>query len=157
MSIQNYMTQEGYDRLKAELEHLKTVGRREVARAIAEAREKGDLSENAEYHAAKDAQGMLEMKINDFEKKLMNVRIIDENDIDTSQVVMLTYVRIRNHKVNREVTYKIVSEAEADIKSNQISVTSPIGSGLLGKKVGEKAVISTPGGEMILEILEITA
>lgn len=151
------MTQEGYDRLKAELEHLKTVGRREVARAIAEAREKGDLSENAEYHAAKDAQGMLEMKINDFEKKLMNVRIIDENDIDTSQVVMLTYVRIRNHKVNREVTYKIVSEAEADIKSNQISVTSPIGSGLLGKKVGEKAVISTPGGEMILEILEITA
>ena len=157
MSIQNYMTQEGYDRLKTELELLKTAGRREVAKAIAEAREKGDLAENAEYHAAKDSQGMLELKINDLEKKLMNVRIIDEHDIDTSQVVMLTYVRIRNHKNNKEVTYKIVSEAEADIKTNQISVTSPIGNGLLGKKVGEKAIIITPGGEMVLEILEITA
>ncbi len=157
MSIQNYMSQEGYDRVKAELELLKTTGRHEVAKAIAEAREKGDLSENAEYHAAKDAQGMLELKINDYEKKLMNVRIIDESDIDTSQVVMLTYVRILNHKSNKEVTYKIVSEAEADIKTNQISVISPIGNGLLGKKVGEKAIIITPGGEMILEILEITA
>lgn len=155
--MQNYMTQEGYEKLKSELEQLKTVGRREVARAIAEAREKGDLSENAEYHAAKDAQGMLELKINDMEKKLMNVRIIDENDIDTSQVVMLTYVRIHNHKINKEVTYKIVSEAEANIKSNLISVNSPIGNGLLGKKVGEKAIIITPAGEMILEILEITA
>jgi transcription elongation factor GreA len=151
------MTQEGYDRLKAELEFLKSAGRSEASRAIAEAREKGDLSENAEYHAAKDAQGMLELKINELEKKLMNVRIIDENDIDTSQVVMLANVRIKNHKINKEVTYKIVSEAEADIKVNRISVTSPIGHGLLGKKVGEKAIIVTPGGEMILEILEITA
>ncbi len=157
MSMQNYMTQEGYDKCKAELEHLKTDGRQEVAKAIAEAREKGDLSENAEYHAAKDAQGMLELKINELEKKLMNVRIIDENDIDTSQVVMLTNVRLKNHKMNKEVTYKIVSEAEADIKSNRISVSSPIGSGLLGKKVGEKATIHTPGGDMILEVLEITA
>lgn len=157
MTIQNYMSQEGYNKCKAELEQLKSVGRPEVSRAIAEAREKGDLSENAEYHAAKDAQGMLELKINDMEKKLMNVRIIDEHDIDTSKVVMLTNVRIKNHKINKEVTYKIVSEAEADIKTNRISVTSPIGHGLLGKKVGEKATIITPGGEMILEILEITA
>ena len=157
MSIQNYMTQEGYDKYKAELEHLKTVGRQEVAKAIAEAREKGDLSENAEYHAAKDAQGMLELKINEMEKKFMNARIIDEHDIDTSQVVMLTNVRIKNHKINKEVTYKIVSEAEADLKANRISVTSPIGKGLLGKKVGEKTSIETPGGEMILEILEITS
>ncbi|HRG68417.1 MAG: transcription elongation factor GreA [Saprospiraceae bacterium] len=157
MSNLNYMTQEGYDRLKHDLEQLKTNGRQEVAKAIAEAREKGDLSENAEYHAAKDAQGMLEMKINDLEKKLMNVRIIDESDIDTSHVVMLANVRIRNHKVNKEMTYKIVSEAEADIKVNRISVSSPIGQGLLGKKVGDKAKILTPAGEMILEILEITA
>ena len=151
------MTQEGYDKLKAELDHLKTTGRQEVARAIAEAREKGDLSENAEYHAAKDAQGMLELKINEFEKKLMNVRIIDENDIDTSKVVMLTNVKILNHKINKQMTFKIVSEAEADLKLNRISVTSPIGQGLLGRKVGDKAVIRTPGGEMIFEILEITA
>jgi transcription elongation factor GreA len=153
----NYMTQEGYDRLKNELEVLKSAGRSEAAKAIAEAREKGDLSENAEYHAAKDAQGMLEMKINELEKKISNVRIIDENDIDTSKVVVLANVRIKNHKTNKEVTYKIVSEAESDIKTNRISVTSPIGHGLLGKKVGEKAVITTPGGEMILEIIEITA
>lgn len=151
------MTQEGYDRLKLELDTMKTTGRQEVAKAISEAREKGDLSENAEYHAAKDAQGMLEMKINELDKKLMNVRFIDEHDIDTSQVVMLANVRIKNHKINKEMTYKIVSEAEADIKTNRISVTSPIGHGLLGKKVGEKAAIQTPAGEMILEILEITA
>lgn len=157
MSNLNYMTQEGYDRLKGELEHLKTTGRQDVARAIAEAREKGDLSENAEYHAAKDAQGMLELKINELEMKLMNVRILDSKDIDTSTVVMLANVRIHNHRVNKEMTYMIVSEAEADIKINRISVTSPIGQGLLGKKVGEKATIRTPGGEMILEILEITA
>lgn len=155
MNTLNYMSQEGYDKVQAELDQLKSVGRQDAAKAIAEAREKGDLSENAEYHAAKDAQGMLELKINELEKKLMNVRIIDENDIDTSSVVMLTKVRIKNHKVNKEMTFKIVSEAEADIKANKISVNSPIGQGLIGKKVGEKAVIATPGGEMILEILEI--
>ncbi len=157
MTGQNYMTQEGYDKLKHELDHLKSTGRQEAARAIAEAREKGDLSENAEYHAAKDAQGMLEMKINELEKKLLNVRIIDKDDIDTSSVVMLTNVRIKNHKTNKEMTFKIVSEAEADIKTGKISVTSPIGQGLLGKKVGDKANVSTPAGEMVLEILEITA
>jgi len=157
MSGLNYMTQEGYDKLKHELDQLKTNGRLEAARAIAEAREKGDLSENAEYHAAKDAQGMLEMKINELEKKLANVRIIDTGDIDTSSVVMLTNVRIKNHKVNKEMTFKIVSEAEADIKTGKISVTSPIGQGLLGKKVGDKATVNTPAGDMVLEILEITA
>ncbi len=157
MTVQNYMTQEGYNKIRSELEELKTNGRKEAARAIAEAREKGDLSENAEYHAAKDAQGMLEMKINELEKKLANVRIIDQQEIDTSKVVMLANVRIHNHKNGKELTYKLVSEAEADLKANKISVGSPLGQGLLGKKVGDKAVIKTPAGEMILEILEITA
>ena len=150
------MTQEGYDKIKHELDQLKSTGRQEVAKAIAEAREKGDLSENAEYHAAKDAQGMLEMKINELDKKMMNVRIIDENLIDTSIVSILTNVRIKNHKINKELIYKIVSEAEADIKSNKISLNSPIGSGLLGKVVGDKVSIKTPAGEMILEVMEIT-
>ncbi|MCI1265757.1 MAG: transcription elongation factor GreA [Saprospiraceae bacterium] len=156
MSTINYMSQEGYDRIAAEIEHLKTVGRQEASRAIAEAREKGDLSENAEYNAAKDAQGMLEMKINELDKKMMNVRIIDENLIDTSIVSILTNVRIKNHKINKELIYKIVSEAEADIKLNKISLNSPIGSGLLGKVVGDKVSIKTPAGEMILEVMEIT-
>jgi len=150
------MSQEGYDRIAAEIEHLKTVGRQEASRAIAEAREKGDLSENAEYHAAKDAQGMLEMKINELDKKMMNVRIIDENLIDTSIVSILTNVRIKNHKINKELIYKIVSEAEADIKLNKISLNSPIGSGLLGKVVGDKVSKKTPAGERILEVMEIT-
>jgi len=150
------MSQEGYDRIAAEIEHLKTVGRQEASRAIAEAREKGDLSENAEYHAAKDAQGMLEMKINELDKKMMNVRIIDENLKDKSIVSILTNVRIKNHKINKELIYKIVSEAEADIKLNKISLNSPIGSGLLGKVVGDKVSIKTPAGEMILEVMEIT-
>ncbi|MBK7230953.1 MAG: transcription elongation factor GreA [Saprospiraceae bacterium] len=157
MSNINYMTQEGYDKLKGELDLLKTSGRQEVARAIAEAREKGDLSENAEYHAAKDAQGMLELKINELDKKLMNVRIIDESTIDTSKVVVLTNVKVLNHKTKKEVIYKIVSEAEADLKASKISATSPIGQGLLGKKVGDQASIQTPAGLLTFEILEITA
>ncbi len=155
MSTINYLTQEGYDQLKSDLDYLKTTGRQEAAKAIAEAREKGDLSENAEYHAAKDAQGMLEMKINELEKKLMNFRIIDESTIDTSQVVLLASVRLLNHKTKKEMNYKIVSEAEADLKSGKISVNSPIGQGLLGKKVGEKTEIKTPAGSMIFEVLEI--
>lgn len=157
MSNINYMTQEGYDKLKGELDLLKTSGRQEVARAIAEAREKGDLSENAEYHAAKDAQGMLELKINELDKKLMNVRIIDESTIDTSKVVVLTNVKVLNHKTKKEVIYKIVSEAEADLKASKISANSPIGQGLLGKKVGDQASIQTPAGLLTFEILEITA
>ncbi|MEO6189044.1 MAG: transcription elongation factor GreA [Saprospiraceae bacterium] len=155
MASVNYLTQEGFDHLKKELNHLKISGRHEASKAIAEAREKGDLSENAEYHAAKDAQGMLEMKINELEKKLMNVRIIDETTIDTSQVVLLANVKLLNHKTKKEIVYKIVSEAEADIKALKISVDSPIGHGLLGKKVGDKVEIITPAGALIFEVLDI--
>lgn len=156
MSRFNYLTKEGYDRIVAELEEYKTNGRREVAAAIAEAREKGDLSENAEYDAAKDAQGMLELKINELEKILANARFIDESQLDTSKVVVLSKVRLKNLKVNKEVTYQLVSEAESDIKQKKISVDSPIGLGLLGKAVGEKAEIETPGGTIAFEILEIS-
>jgi len=149
------MTQEGYDKVKAELEHMKTVGRDNVAKAIAEAREKGDLSENAEYDAAKDAQGMLEMKINDMEKSLANVRIISEDQLDNSKVTILSNVTIKNVKNGREMTYKLVSEAEADLKTKRISVDSPIGQGLLGKKVGDVAQIQTPGGLIDFEVVKI--
>lgn len=152
----SYMTQEGYDKIMAQLEELKTTGRQEAAQAIAEARSQGDLSENAEYDAAKDAQGMLELKINDLEKAMATVKIISEDDIDTSQVNILTVVRVKNHKVNKEFTYKLVSEAESNIKERKISVSSPIGSGLLGKKVGDIAEVQVPAGLMKLEILEIT-
>lgn len=156
MANYNYLTQEGYNKLKAELDELKTTGRQEVARAIAEAREKGDLSENAEYDAAKDAQGMLELRINELEKLLAHARIIDESMMDTSEVRLLTSVTIRNKKTNKLLTYKIVSESEADLKSMKISVSSPIGQGLLGKKVGEIAEIKTPAGIMHFEVVEIS-
>ncbi len=156
MSNINYLTREGYDRLKNELNELKTTGRKEVADAIAEARDKGDLSENAEYDAAKDAQGMLELKINELEKTLSNARIIDESDIDTSKVRVLSNVKIKDLVNNKVITYKLVSEAEANLKEKKISVTSPIGRGLLGKKVGEVAEIDTPAGIKKFEIIEIT-
>ncbi len=156
MSSVNYMTQEGYDKLSAELEHLKSTGRQEVAAAIAEARDKGDLSENAEYDAAKDAQGMLEMKINEMEKALANSRILDASQLDTSKVTVLSKVTIENKRNQKEVTYHLVSESEADLKAKKISVTSPLGSGLLGKKVGEIAEVTTPGGTMQFEIKNIT-
>ena len=152
----SYMTQEVYEKLMAELDEMKTKGREEIAQAIATARDKGDLSENAEYDAAKDAQGMHELKINELEKQLANVKFLKEEDVDTSQVSILTKVTILNKKVNKEFTYKIVSESEADIKEKKISVSSPIGEGLLGKKVGEVAQIQTPGGIMELEVLNIT-
>lgn len=150
------MTKEGYDKLKAELEELKSTGRREVAKAIAEAREKGDLSENAEYDAAKDAQGLLEAKINELELNMANARIIDESELDTSQVTVLSRVTVKNLKINKEVTYKLVSESEADLKEKKISVNSPIGQGLLGKKVGEIAQIETPGGVIDFKVMNIT-
>lgn len=152
----SYMTQEGYDKLIAELDELKTTGRQDVAKAIAEAREKGDLSENAEYDAAKDAQGMLEMKINKMEMALASAKVIDEKSLDTSQVSVLTRVKIKNKKNGKEMTYKLVSAAEADLKEKKISVTSPMGSGLLGKKVGEVATVQTPGGTIEFEIMEIS-
>lgn len=157
MSGTTYLTQEGYDRMKAELYELKTTGRAEAAKAIAEAREKGDLSENAEYDAAKDAQGMLEMKINELEKVLANARILDETQINTSAVSLLSWVTILNTKNKKEVKYQIVSESEADLKSKRISVTSPIGKGLLGKAVGDQAEINTPAGTIIFEIKDISA
>jgi len=149
------MTQEGYDKLQAEIDDLKTRGRQEIAKAIGEAREKGDLSENAEYDAAKDAQGMLELKINEMDKALSNARILKPSEIDTSKVMVLCKVKIKNVKSGMEVTYNLVSESEADLKAKKISVNSPIGKGLLGKKVGEIASISTPRGNMEFEIIDI--
>lgn len=155
MSEISYLTQEGYDRLRGELEMLKTKGRDEVAKAIAEAREKGDLSENAEYDAAKDAQGLLEMKINQMEKTMASARVIDESQLDTSRVTVMAKVTIKNLKVNKEVTYKLVSESEANLKEKRISVTSPIGKGLLGKEVGDIAEVQTPAGVIKFEIMSI--
>lgn len=150
------MTQEGYDKLRADLDDLKGRGREEVARAIAEAREKGDLSENAEYDAAKDSQGMLEMKINELEKAMINARIIDESLLDGSKVTVLCTVTIRNKKTLKDVKYKLVAEAEADLKLGKISVNSPIGLGLLGKKIGDLADVHTPGGNIEFEIIDIS-
>lgn len=160
IKIQNmgvsYMTQEGYDKLRGELDHLKTKGREEVANAIAEAREKGDLSENAEYDAAKDAQGLLEMKINEMEKVMATARIIDASQLDDSKVTILSKVKLKNQKTNKEVTYQIVSASEADLREKKISVSSPIGEGLLGKEVGDVAEITTPAGVMKFEVLHIS-
>ncbi len=156
MSKYHYLTQEGYDRLQEELEELKTNGRAAAAKAISEAREKGDLSENAEYDAAKDAQGLLELKINEMEKVLANARILDQSQIDTSKVTVFTKVKMKNLNNNKEVQYQLVSESEADLKAKKISVTSPIGSGLLGKTIGEVASITTPRGEIKFEILDIS-
>lgn len=157
MSNYTYLTQEGYDKLKAELEKLKTTGRQDAARAIAEARDKGDLSENAEYDAAKDHQGQLEARINELEKIMMSARILDESQIDTSKVAIFTTVRLINKKINKEVSYKLVSETEANLKEGKISVTSPIGKGLLGKVIGDVAQVTTPAGLLEFEVLEITA
>lgn len=156
MSGINYLTQEGYDNLVAEIEELKTTGRSNVAKAIAEAREKGDLSENAEYDAAKDAQGMLELKINELDKVMANARILDSSTLDTSKVTVLSNVTIKNIKTGNEITYKLVSETEANLKDKKISVTSPMGAGLLGKKVGEIAVVETPRGNLEFEIVNIS-
>lgn len=156
MSGINYLTKEGYEKLKSELDEMKTKGRKEVAAAIAEAREKGDLSENAEYDAAKDAQGMLELKISELEKTLSNSRILDERQLDTSKVTVLANVLIKNTKTGKTVKYKLVSESEADLKAKKISVSSPIGKGLLGKAVGETATIETPRGSIDFEIMEIS-
>jgi transcription elongation factor GreA len=155
MSDIQYMTQEGFNRLNADLDELKTTGRLEASRAIAEARDKGDLSENAEYDAAKDAQGMLELKISELEKALSTARVISESQLDISKVTVLAKVKIRNTKTKAETVYHLVSESEANLKLGKISVSSPIGKGLLGKKIGEIALVTTPGGEFHFEILDI--
>ncbi len=156
MSTTHYLTQEGYDRLRAELDELKSTGRSNVAAAIAEAREKGDLSENAEYDAAKDAQGLLEMKINEMEKVMANARVLDASQLDTSHVTVMSKVTIKNVKVNKEITYHLVAESEADLKEKKISVSSPMGQGLLGKAVGDIAEVSTPNGVIKFEVIHIT-
>lgn len=152
----SYYTEEGLNRLKNELNEMKTRGRTEIARQIAEARDKGDLSENAEYDAAKDAQGLHEMKISKLEEVLSNARILDESSIDTSLVAVLSTVKIKNKKSGAIISYTLVSEEEADLKTGRISVGSPIGKGLLGKRVGEMAQITIPAGVVELEVLDIS-
>ncbi len=156
MSKINYYTEEGLNRLKTELNELKTKGRTFIAHQIAEARDKGDLSENAEYDAAKDAQGLHELKISKLEEVVANARLLDESSIDTSIVSVLSNVKIKNSKTGAEVTYTLVSEEEADLKQFRISVGSPIGKGLLGKKVGETAEITVPAGKIEFEVIEIS-
>jgi len=155
MSNIQYFTQEGLDRLREELHEMQTKGRAEMARQISEARDKGDLSENAEYDAAKEAQGYLEARIAKLENNLANARAIDETKLDTSKVLILTKVRVKNLKVNKEYVYQIVSPNEADLKAKRISKDSPIGKGLLGKVVGDIAEIQVPAGLLKLEVLEI--
>lgn len=153
----SYYTKDGLEKLKNELSVLKSKGRADIARQIADARDKGDLSENAEYDAAKDAQGHLEAKIAQLEDLVSNARLIDESNIDTSRVSILSKVTIRNRKNGASVTYTLVSEEEADLKAGRISTMSPIGRGLLGKKKGELARIKTPAGEMEFEVVNISA
>ncbi|MCB0396021.1 MAG: transcription elongation factor GreA [Flavobacteriales bacterium] len=156
MSKTQYFTQEGLKKLRDELEHLMTHERAEISKQIAEARDKGDLSENAEYDAAKDAQGLLEMKIAKLEEIVMNARVIDGSKLDHSKVVILSTVTIKNNGNGSTMKYTLVSEEEADLKQGKISVDSPIGKGLLGKKVGEKTSIKVPSGTMELEVVDIS-
>ncbi len=152
----SYYTAEGLKKLRKELNHLKDVERPKASHAIAEARDKGDLSENAEYDAAKEAQGLLEMKISKMEETLSNARLIDESQLDTSKVLVLSTVKLQNKNNGTEIKYTLVAESEADLKQGKISVSSPIGKGLLGKKVGDTAEIKVPNGTLQFEILEIT-
>ena len=156
MSSVSYYTPDGLKKLRAELDHMKSVERPHISNQIAEARDKGDLSENAEYDAAKEAQGLLEMKIAKLEDVLANARVLDSENIDLSKVGVLTKVKLKNVANGATMTYSLVAEKEADIKQSKISVSSPIGKGLLGKRVGEIAEIQVPRGTMNFEILEIT-
>lgn len=156
MSEIKYFTAEGLQKLKDELDDLILRERPKIIQAIQEARDKGDLSENAEYDAAKEAQGLLEAKIADLQDLIFNARVLDESKIDTSKVLLYSTVKIRNTKTKAVMTYSIVPEKEADFKSGKLSINSPIGQGLLGKKVGEMAEIVVPAGKMVFEILEIT-
>ncbi len=156
MSDIKYFTKEGLENLKDELNHLKTEERPNITKEIAEARDKGDLSENAEYDAAKEAQGMLEAKIAKLEAQLSQARVLDESELDTSSVHLLTKVTIRNTENDMQLTYAIVPESEADLLEKKISVESPIAQGLLGKKVGEITEIQVPSGIMKFEIVAIT-
>ena len=156
MASVSYLTEEGLQKLKNELEQLTTVERPSISRQIAEARDKGDLSENAEYDAAKDAQGMLEARIARLEDIIANSRIIDESRIDTSKVQILNKVKIKNLKTNAVMEYVLVSEQEANLKEGKISVSTPIARGLIGKKIGDVVEVNVPSGKMSFEILEIS-
>jgi transcription elongation factor GreA len=151
-----YMTAEGYKKLVDDLNELERVQRPAISKQIGEARDKGDLSENAEYDAAKEAQGMLEMRISILKDTIASARMIDESKINTNEVQILTRVKIKNTKTNQIMTYMIVSESEANFKEGKLSVTTPIAKGLLGKKVGEKATVSVPSGMLEFEIIEIS-
>jgi transcription elongation factor GreA len=156
MSEVTYYTQEGLDKLKEELHRLKTTDRAAISKAIAEARDKGDLSENAEYDAAKEAQGLHEAKISKMEATLSTARLIDESKLDLSKVLALSIVKIKNIKNGATMTYQLVAESEADLKTGKISVKSPIAQGLLGKSIGDTTEIQVPAGKMEFEILEIS-
>lgn len=156
MSDKIYLTEEGLKKIKQELEQLKTVERPSISRQIADARDKGDLSENAEYSAAKEAQGLLEYRISQLEDKVANSRVIDESRIDTSSVQVLNKVKIKNRKNDMVMEYLLVPESEANLKEGKLAVNSPIARGLLGKKVGEIADVTVPSGELSFEILEIS-
>ena len=157
MNTIQYVTKETLEQMKADLQHMRTIDRPAASRAIAEAREKGDLKENAEYDAAKEAQGLLEAKIAAMEGALANVRVLDESNIDTSKVSILTKVTMTNVSTKKQVTYQVVSEKEADLKAGKISVSSPIGQGILGKQVGETAQVKAPAGVIQFRIEKITA
>lgn len=152
----NYMTAEGYKKLVEDLNELERVQRPAISKQIAEARDKGDLSENAEYDAAKEAQGLLELRISNMKDVIASARMIDESKINTKEVQILTRVKIKNTKTDQIMTYMIVSESEANFKEGKLSVTTPIAKGLLGKKVGEKASVSVPSGTMEFEVVEIS-
>lgn len=156
MSDVKYFSKESFEKMKQELQHLKSVERPAASRAIAEAREKGDLKENAEYDAAKDAQGLLEAKIAQIESHIANAKIVDASEIDTSKAAVLTKVTLTNLANNKAVTYQLVGEQEANLKEKKISISSPIGKGVLGKKVGEVAEVQAPNGLMKFRIEEIT-
>jgi transcription elongation factor GreA len=156
MSAIQYVTKETLEQMKIELQHMKGVERPAASRAIAEAREKGDLKENAEYDAAKEAQGMLEAKIAALEGQVATARVVDESTIDTSKVSILTKVKVTNLNTNKQVTYQIVSEKEADLKSGKISYSSPIGKGLLGKTIGEVAEVTAPAGVIKFKVEDIS-
>ena len=156
MSDLQYVTKDTLEQMRAELQRMKSVDRPAASRAIAEAREKGDLKENAEYDAAKEAQGLLEAKIASMEGSMANIRVIDESSIDTSKVSILTKVKLTNLGTKKQVVYQVVSEKEADLKAGKISITSPIGKGILGKIVGETAEVQAPAGVLKFRIEEIT-
>jgi len=152
----SYYTQEGLDKLKTKLRHLETVERPSISKQIGEARDKGDLSENAEYDAAKEAQGLLEMEISKLKDVLNNARLVDASQLDDSKALILSLVKIKNKKNGMEMKYRLVAENEADLKEGKISVESPIGKGLLGKTIGDIAHVQTPGGLIEFEIIEIS-